>query len=97
VPRFFNTGGPNNPADHYTLPVLARLPEVRKLIERKLYFVLHAPRQVGKTTTLMALGRELTAEGHHVAALVSMEAGAPFPDDPGTAELAILEGWRMGA
>ena len=28
VPRFFNTSGPNNPADHYTLPVLARLPEV---------------------------------------------------------------------
>jgi hypothetical protein len=34
VPRFFNTAGPNNPADHYTLPVPARLPDVRGLITR---------------------------------------------------------------
>ena len=26
VPRFFNTAGPNKPEQHYTLPVLARLP-----------------------------------------------------------------------
>jgi hypothetical protein len=50
VPRFFNTAGPNNPDDHYTLPVLARLPDVRSFIDKKLYFVLHAPRQVGKHT-----------------------------------------------
>lgn len=97
VARFFNTAGPNNPADHYTLPVLARLPDVRELIDRKLYFVLHAPRQVGKTTALLALSHELTAEGKHVAVLVSMEPGAPFPDDPGAAELAILDGWRSRA
>ncbi len=94
VPRFFNTAGPNNPAAHYTLPVLERLPQVRQLIEQNLYFVLHAPRQVGKTTTLLALGRELTAGGKHVGLLVSMEQGSVFPDDPGAAELAILGAWR---
>jgi hypothetical protein len=97
VPRFFNTAGPNNPARHYTLPVLARLPEVRLLVEQELYFVLHAPRQVGKTTTLLTLARELTAEGTYVAVLVTMEQGAPFPADPGAAELAILESWRSWA
>lgn len=97
VPRFFNTAGPNNPTDHYTLPVIARVPAVRPLIEQKLYFVLHAPRQVGKTTSLLALGRELTAEGKYVAVLVSMEQGAAFSDDPGAAELAILESWRPSA
>ena len=97
VARFFNTAGPNDPADHYTLPVLARLPQVRGLIDQKLYFVLHAPRQVGKTTTLLGLGRELTAEGKHVALLVSMEQGSAFPDDPGAAELAILGSWRRAA
>ena len=95
--RFFNTAGPNDPADHYTLPVLARLPMVRRLIDQKLYFVLHAPRQVGKTTSLLRLAQELTAEGSHVATLVSMEVGAPFSDDPGAAELAILSSWRHSA
>lgn len=97
VPRFFNTAGPNEPLRHYTLPVLARLPAVRPLIEQGLYFVLHAPRQVGKTTSLLALGRELTAEGKYVSVLVSMERGAAFSDDPGAAELAILESWRDAA
>src|SRR5262249_41537517 len=33
----------------------------------------------------------------YVSLLVSMEVGAPFPDDPGAAELAILERWRSDA
>ncbi|MFO0758918.1 MAG: hypothetical protein U0359_20665 [Byssovorax sp.] len=85
MPRFFNTTGVNQPERHYTLPVLARLPGVRRLIDRGLYFVLHAPRQVGKTTSLLALGKELTAEGSYVALLVSAEVGAPFGHDPGAA------------
>jgi hypothetical protein len=97
VPRFFNTAGPNQPERHYTLPVLARLPQIRELIDQGLYFVLHAPRQVGKTTSLLHLGHELTAEGAYVAILVSMEVGAPFPHDPGAAELAILDAWRRRA
>jgi hypothetical protein len=94
VPRFFNTSGVNQPERHYTLPELARLPEVRGFIDEGLYFGLHAPRQVGKTTSLLALAKELTADGGHVAILVSMEVGAPFSHDPGAAELAILDAWR---
>jgi hypothetical protein len=97
VPRFFNTAGPNQPERHYTLPLLARLPRVRRLIDQGLYFVLHAPRQVGKTTSLLGLARELTAEGAYVAVLVSMEVGAPFSGDVGAAELAILDAWRDNA
>jgi hypothetical protein len=97
VPRFFNTSGPNRVARHYTLPVLTRLPEVRGLVEQELYFVLHAPRQVGKTTTLLTLAQELTAEGRHAAVLLSMEQGAPFSSDPGAAELAVLGSWRGAA
>ena len=97
VPRFFNTAGPNQPERHYTLPVTARLPEVRRLIDRGLYFVLHAPRQVGKTTSLLGLAKELTAEGKYVALLVSMEVGAPFGHDFGAAELSMLDTWRRHA
>ncbi len=58
---------------------------------------LHAPRQVGKTTALLALAAELTTAGRYVAVLVSMEVGAPFGDDPGVAENAILSSWRSAA
>lgn len=75
MPRWFNVAGPCNPADHYMLPATRRLPKIRRLIDRKSYFVLHAPRQVGKTTALLALGRELTAEGRFVAVLLSVEVG----------------------
>lgn len=75
MPRFFNTTGPCDPADHYTLPAEPRLPEVRELIERKLYFVLHAPRQSGKTTCFQTLARTLTAEGNYAAIHASCERG----------------------
>jgi hypothetical protein len=84
--RFFNTAGPCKPDIHFVLPPMRRLPEVRTLIERQSYFVLHAPRQTGKTTALLTLAAELTAEGRYAAAVVSAEAGAPFGDDPGAAE-----------
>ena len=95
--KSFNTYGPCRPEDHYMLPAAARLPGVRGVIDRKIYFVLHAPRQVGKTTAVMELARELTAEGRYTALLVTMEAGAAFNDDPGAAELAILGTWRGDA
>ena len=94
MPRRFNTAGPNDPEYHYTLPVLARLPDVRRFIDEQHYFILHAPRQAGKTTALLTLGRELTREGAYVAVLLSIEEGAPFSSDPGAAEGAILSSWR---
>ncbi|MFO0647983.1 MAG: ATP-binding protein [Polyangiales bacterium] len=95
--RHFNTAGPCDPADHYMLPPERRLPGVREVIEQKAYFVLHAPRQVGKTTSLLTLARALTAEGRFAAILVSMESGAAFPDDVGAAEDAVLGAWRRRA
>ncbi len=92
--RFFNTAGPCKPDIHFLLPPMRRLPEVRQLIDRQSYFVLHAPRQTGKTTALLTLAAELTAEGRYAAALVSAEQGAPFGDDPGAAEEAILGAFR---
>ena len=55
--RFFNTAGPVNCTDHYCLPPLDRfdLDEILTLIAQKKYFVLHAPRQTGKTSCLLAL------------------------------------------
>ncbi|WP_322749249.1 MULTISPECIES: ATP-binding protein [unclassified Frankia] len=88
--RSFNTTGPCVPSDHYMIPASERLPEAPDLIEAKKYFVLHAPRQTGKTTALQALAAELTASGRYAAVVLSMEAGRPWPDDVGAATRAIL-------
>lgn len=67
--RWFNTAGPCRPDENYMLPAMARLPEVAQLVERGGYFVVHAPRQVGKTTALLSFAQQLTAAGQHVAVL----------------------------
>ncbi len=95
--RFFNTAGPCRPEDHYMLPASTRLPELRRLIDQKAYFVIHAPRQVGKTTMMLQLAGELVAEGRFNAVVVTAEPGAAFPGDTGAAELAVLDGWRADA
>ena len=77
------------------LAATSRLPTVHRLIEQQTYFVLHAPRQSGKTTAMLELARELTASGSYTAVVLSMETGAAFQGDPGAAELAILGDWRM--
>ncbi len=55
--RTFNTAGPIDAEDHYHIPPLQRidLDEVLGLVANKKYFVLHAPRQTGKTSALLAL------------------------------------------
>ncbi len=94
MPKWFNTAGPCQSDIHYMLSPTARLPEVTQMIEQRSYFVLHAPRQVGKTTAMIALGQEPTASGAYTAVMVSAEVGAAFPDDVGKAEDAMLGVWR---
>lgn len=79
------------------LPPERRLVGVRKLVDDSAYLVLHAPRQVGKTTALRAFAQTLTAEGRYAALLVSMETGAAFPGNVGAAEEAVLGAWRERA
>lgn len=95
--KFFNTGGPCKPERNYMISPAARLAEddVQHLINQGSYFVLHAPRQIGKTTAMLGLARELTASGKYVSVLVSMEVGAGLKTDTGKAELAMLSAWRM--
>ena len=65
--RWFNIGGPCIAADHYMLSATERLPEVASLIKKKQYFVVHAPRQCGKTTAFQALADEINAKGEKAA------------------------------
>lgn len=97
MPRHFNTAGPNNPEYHYTVPAAPRLPGARELIEQQGYFVVHAPRQTGKTTTLRALAQELTAEGRYAALHFTCEEASVAGDDYAAALRAILDRMRAAA
>ena len=74
--RFFNTTGPCNPWDHYMLPPADRLvgAQLDRYIRDKLYWVLHAPRQTGKTTFLLNWAREINSGDDAAACYVSVEA-----------------------
>ena len=61
--KSFNVAGPCFPDEHYMLPALDRAPGMRRFVEQRLYFVLHAPRQSGKTTAMKALVREINGKG----------------------------------
>ena len=76
MPRQFNTAHANNPAKHYTLPPLARLPtDIDGLVHDGYYFVLHAPRQSGKTTTVMAFADKLRQDGRYAVVFCTIEGG----------------------
>ncbi|MDR2430482.1 MAG: hypothetical protein LBD14_06330, partial [Puniceicoccales bacterium] len=73
--RFFNNAGPIKPERHYHIDMLSRVdwPEIRQLIDNERYFVLHAPRQTGKTSTLLAMMNVLNAEGRYACAYANIE------------------------
>ncbi|WP_437657463.1 AAA family ATPase [Sorangium sp. So ce1182] len=95
--RFFNTAGPCRPDLHYMVDPLRRIERLRRLIDRQSYFVVHGPRQTGKTTLLLSLAAALAQEGRYAAALLSLEVGRAFPEDVGAAEAAILQLFREDA
>ncbi|MGD9101400.1 MAG: ATP-binding protein, partial [Anaerolineae bacterium] len=90
--RFFNTAGPVNCEDHYCLSPLTRfdLDGVLALIDQKKYFVLHAPRQTGKTTCLLALMDHLNREGKYRCLYVNVEIGQAARENVRDGMQAIL-------
>ena len=77
VPKFFNTAGPIKQDIHYNVDPLKRidLDEILDLIEQQKYFILHAPRQTGKTSCLLALRDYLNEQGDYIAVYANVEAG----------------------
>ncbi|MFZ4617708.1 MAG: ATP-binding protein, partial [Rectinemataceae bacterium] len=73
--RYFNTTGPCDPELHYMLPPEERLvgAELGRYIESRLYWVLHAPRQTGKTTFLQSWMRRINSGDEAIACYVTVE------------------------
>ncbi|MCP4699701.1 MAG: ATP-binding protein [Gammaproteobacteria bacterium] len=90
--RFFNNAGPVNCKKHYCLPPLQRfdIDEILLLIEQEKYFVLHAPRQVGKTTWLLALQEHLNREGQYRCLYFNVEVAQAAREDIEQGMRAIL-------
>ncbi len=90
--RRFNTEGPVRLDDHYGIPPLERIDanHVFELIRDKRYFVLHAPRQTGKTSALMALAERLEASGDYHCVYVNVEVGQSAREDVLSSMQAIL-------
>ena len=91
--RFFNTAGPVNPEDHYCLDPLSRfdLEEILSLIWQKKYFVLHAPRQTGKTSCLKALMNYLNARDEFKALYINVERAQPARENIAQGLHAIVD------
>ena len=92
--RFFNTEGPVRLDDHYAIRPLDRVDvdEFLGLIRAKRYFVLHAPRQTGKTSALIALRDLLNSGevGNFRCVNVNVEVGQVARDDTARGIRAVL-------
>ncbi len=95
--RYFNTTGPCEPDRHYMLPAAARLPDADMLFERGSYFVIHAPRQTGKTTTLLALARQFTQHGRYTALYFSCKPAEAAASEVRPSQLSLLQQIRSSA
>jgi len=92
--KTFNTAGPVRPDEHYIVSALARwdMDEIRRLIGEKRYFVLHAPRQTGKTSCLLALMEQLNAEADYTALYVNLEPAQAARGDVAAGMRTIVSG-----
>ena len=89
--RFFNTAGPVDCRKHYCISPLERfdLDQILSLIEQEKYFALHAPRQTGKTSCLLALLAHLNQQGRYRCVYMNMEVGQAARENVAAAMQAI--------
>jgi hypothetical protein len=81
--KFFNNAGPSVAGRNFMVDPLSRIDvqSIERLIEDHRYFVLHAPRQTGKTTCLLALMHHLNTQGKYRALYVNIEGAQAARSD----------------
>ena len=72
--KFFSTAGAVNPEDHYYIPHRLDRQLMLSFVKKKQYFILHAPRQSGKTTAILEWVKQLNLEGEYKAFYINIEA-----------------------
>ncbi|MDJ0836071.1 MAG: AAA-like domain-containing protein [Acidobacteriota bacterium] len=71
--RFFNIAGPCIPGEHYMVPAGTRCGDLKSLVMERSCFVIHAPRQTGKTTLIQDFVRQIGEEGNYYGLYCSLE------------------------
>ncbi len=97
--KHFNTTGPVHPEDHYAIDPMTRLDweEIHELIGAKKFFVLHAPRQTGKTSTLLAMMDVLNQSGEYTALYMGVESAQSARNNVEQGMMAIMNSLIDGA
>jgi len=72
-PREFNITGSIIPEEHYCVDLTPQINNLRRLVEKRTYFVINRPRQFGKTTALNFLAQSLQASGKYAPVLISFQ------------------------
>jgi len=74
--KFFNTAGPTKVDIHYNISSLNRVDwdELNMLINGQKYFILHAPRQTGKTSALLEIMDKINKDGKYICVYANIEA-----------------------
>ena len=70
--KTFCIAGPIVPEFNYFIPQRLNWIELQRIIQNREYFVLHAPRQSGKTTAILELCRQLNSEGLYNALYINV-------------------------
>jgi hypothetical protein len=60
--RYFCTTGLCIPGKHYMVDISGKIAQIRKMVDRGLYFTINRARQYGKTTTLSLLRKNLSRD-----------------------------------
>lgn len=86
----FCIAGPIDPKRHFFIPKRLNRSQVDTLIEDREYFVLHAPRQSGKTTAIEEYTDYLNEQGIYSALYINIEPAQAARDNVEKALLSIL-------
>lgn len=88
--RVFRIAGPLDPHLHYFVAHRLDRQELSRLIKNGEYFILHAPRQSGKTTAIMEFCRYLSHDGSFHTLYINVEAAQAAREDVKEGLMTIL-------
>jgi hypothetical protein len=88
--KSFCIAGPIVPDRNYFIHQRLDGQDIYRLIDNCEYFVLHAPRQSGKTSAILELCRELNRQGKYNSLYLNVEVGQAAREDVEKGLLAII-------
>ena len=89
----FCIAGPIDPSRHYFIPKRLDWNKMDTLVDDMHYFLLHAPRQSGKTTSIIEFVNHLNAKGKYTALYLTTEPAHPAKNDVERAIYWLL--WQL--